>query len=110
MCDKDGLVPRIASNKSTYTPYLILSYLPPIYHIYSSNTLISGASSNPPSKNHTVLVPFPPPPPPPPPCSATSLNGPTGVALDSSGGLYVSDFDNHRVLYFAAGRDRKSVV
>jgi NHL repeat len=33
--------------------------------------------------------------------SADSLNMPTAVALDSAGGLYVTDRDNHRVLYFA---------
>jgi sugar lactone lactonase YvrE len=34
--------------------------------------------------------------------SADSLSMPTAVALDSQGGLYVTDRDNHRVLYFAA--------
>ena len=35
--------------------------------------------------------------------SATSLNGPTGVALDGSGGLYVADSRNNRVLHYPAG-------
>ena len=35
--------------------------------------------------------------------SADSLNSPAGVTTDSSGGLYVSDFSNNRVLYFTAG-------
>jgi sugar lactone lactonase YvrE len=35
--------------------------------------------------------------------SATALNGPAGVALDSSGNLYVADTGNYRVLYFPAG-------
>jgi hypothetical protein len=33
--------------------------------------------------------------------SPDNLNMPTAVALDSAGGLYVTDRDNHRVLYFA---------
>jgi hypothetical protein len=33
--------------------------------------------------------------------SPDSLNMPTAVALDSTGGLYITDRDNHRVLYFA---------
>lgn len=37
--------------------------------------------------------------------SADSLSMPTAVALDSQGGLYVTDRDNHRVLYFASGGD-----
>lgn len=32
--------------------------------------------------------------------SATSLNNPRGVCIDSSGGLYVVDDNNNRVLYF----------
>jgi sugar lactone lactonase YvrE len=32
---------------------------------------------------------------------ATGMNGPTGVAVDSAGGLYVADQSNNRVLYFA---------
>ncbi len=35
--------------------------------------------------------------------SANSLHGPTGLALDSSGNLYVADDSNHRVLYYPAG-------
>ena len=34
---------------------------------------------------------------------ATSLNNPQGLALDSSGGLYVADEDNSRVLFYPAG-------
>lgn len=37
--------------------------------------------------------------------SADSLSMPTAVALDSSGGLYVTDRDNHRVLYYADDGD-----
>ncbi|HNM03925.1 MAG TPA: NHL repeat-containing protein, partial [Leptospiraceae bacterium] len=33
----------------------------------------------------------------------TGFNTPTGIALDSAGGLYVADQNNHRVLYFPAG-------
>ncbi|MBZ0305157.1 MAG: hypothetical protein K8I82_03730, partial [Anaerolineae bacterium] len=33
--------------------------------------------------------------------STDSLSMPTAVVLDSQGGLYVTDRDNHRVLYFA---------
>lgn len=33
--------------------------------------------------------------------SANSLNFPRGLAVDSSGGLYVADRDNNRILYFA---------
>ena len=32
--------------------------------------------------------------------SASSLDGPNGVALDSSGDLYVADSGNHRVLEY----------
>jgi sugar lactone lactonase YvrE len=32
--------------------------------------------------------------------SADTLNFPRGLALDSSGGLYVADRENHRILYF----------
>ncbi len=35
--------------------------------------------------------------------SASSLNNPRRVALDSSGNLYVSDFNNNRVLFYPAG-------
>ena len=37
--------------------------------------------------------------------SAENLNFPRGLALDDSGGLYVADRENHRVLYFAADGD-----
>jgi hypothetical protein len=37
--------------------------------------------------------------------SAESLHFPRGLALDSSGGLYVADRENHRVLFFAADGD-----
>ncbi|MDZ4766304.1 MAG: NHL repeat-containing protein [Chloroflexota bacterium] len=37
--------------------------------------------------------------------SADTLNFPRGLALDSAGGLYVADRENHRVLYFAADGD-----
>jgi hypothetical protein len=39
------------------------------------------------------------------PPSAENLNFPRGLALDSSGGLYVADRENHRVLYFTADGD-----
>src|SRR5690606_21140453 len=42
--------------------------------------------------------------------SATSLKAPNGVALDSSGGLYVADSNNHRVLYFPNGSTTASQV
>jgi sugar lactone lactonase YvrE len=35
--------------------------------------------------------------------SADSLNRPTGVAVDSSGGLYIGDSQNYRVLYYPPG-------
>ena len=35
--------------------------------------------------------------------SANSLRLPAGVALDSSGGLYVADWGNNRVLFYPAG-------
>jgi Concanavalin A-like lectin/glucanases superfamily/NHL repeat len=35
--------------------------------------------------------------------SATSLYNPRGIVFDSSGNLYVADFNNNRVLYYAAG-------
>jgi sugar lactone lactonase YvrE len=35
--------------------------------------------------------------------SANSLNAPYGLALDSSGDLYVADFGNYRVLYYPSG-------
>jgi hypothetical protein len=37
--------------------------------------------------------------------SPDSLSMPTAVALDSKGGLYITDRDNHRVLYFAPDSD-----
>ena len=42
--------------------------------------------------------------------SATSLNGPMGVALDSGGNLYVADSGNHRVLYYPAGSTTATFV
>ncbi|MCB1176098.1 MAG: NHL repeat-containing protein [Leptospiraceae bacterium] len=42
--------------------------------------------------------------------STTKFVGPTGVALDTSGGLYVSDYSNNRVLYFQAGSTIASKV
>ena len=35
--------------------------------------------------------------------SANSLDQPYGVALDSSGNLYVADYANNRVLFYPAG-------
>ena len=35
--------------------------------------------------------------------SPVSLNGAWGLAIDSSGGLYVCDWENHRVLYYPSG-------
>jgi len=35
--------------------------------------------------------------------SADSLNNPRGVAVDGSGGLYVADYNNNRVLYYPSG-------
>jgi hypothetical protein len=37
--------------------------------------------------------------------SAENLNFPRGLALDSTGGLYVADRENHRVLYFGPDDD-----
>lgn len=37
--------------------------------------------------------------------SAENLNFPRGLAQDSSGGLYVADRENHRILYFADDGD-----
>jgi uncharacterized delta-60 repeat protein len=37
--------------------------------------------------------------------SATTFNYPVGLTLDSAGGLYVADFYNNRVLYFASDGD-----
>jgi sugar lactone lactonase YvrE len=42
--------------------------------------------------------------------SATSLNNPYGVALDSSGGLYVADYNNNRVLFYPSGNTTASQV
>ena len=42
--------------------------------------------------------------------SATSLSAPFAVTLDNSGGLYVADYGNHRVLYFATGSTMASRV
>jgi len=36
--------------------------------------------------------------------AANSLSGPVGLAVDSSGNLYVAEFGNHRVLMFASGQ------
>lgn len=41
---------------------------------------------------------------------ASGFNTPTGIALDSSGGLYVADQNNHRVLYFPSGSATASRV
>jgi sugar lactone lactonase YvrE len=35
--------------------------------------------------------------------TANTLNGPIGIAVDASGGLYVADANNNRVLYFPSG-------
>jgi hypothetical protein len=40
--------------------------------------------------------------------SAGSLKFPRGLALDSDGGLYVADRENHRVLYFADDGDTEA--
>jgi sugar lactone lactonase YvrE len=42
--------------------------------------------------------------------SGTSLSYPKGVAVDASGGLYVADTANNRVLYYAKGSTTASVV
>ena len=42
--------------------------------------------------------------------SASSLSSPNALALDSSDGLYVADFNNNRVLYFPAGQKTASRV
>jgi sugar lactone lactonase YvrE len=42
--------------------------------------------------------------------SADSLAGPTDVALDSSGGVYIADRGNHRILYYAPGSTTASRV
>ena len=38
-----------------------------------------------------------------PTVSASSLDAPWSLAVDASGGLYISDQSNHRVLYFTSG-------
>ena len=40
--------------------------------------------------------------------SAENLFSPRGVALDTSGGLYVSDANNNRIVYFAPDGDTKA--
>ena len=35
--------------------------------------------------------------------SATSLSNPQAVAVDASGGVYIADLGNSRVLFFASG-------
>ncbi|MGD0369497.1 MAG: NHL repeat-containing protein, partial [Acidobacteriaceae bacterium] len=42
--------------------------------------------------------------------SATSLNNPYGLAVDSSGGLYIADWNNNRVLYYSAGSTTATAV
>ena len=42
--------------------------------------------------------------------SATSLSGPTGIALDSGGNLYITDGNNQRILYYPAGTTTATVV
>jgi hypothetical protein len=42
--------------------------------------------------------------------TADTINQPTGVALDSTGGLYVADDLNHRVLYYTSGSTTASRV
>ncbi len=42
--------------------------------------------------------------------SANSLSTPRGLALDSSGGLYIADTVNNRVLYYTAGSSTASRV
>lgn len=42
--------------------------------------------------------------------SATTLNGPTGVTVDSASGVYISDNSNQRVLYYSVGSTTASVV
>ncbi|MBN8220370.1 MAG: NHL repeat-containing protein [Spirochaetes bacterium] len=37
------------------------------------------------------------------PPSANNLYGPASIAIDSSGGVYISDYSNNRVLYFLTG-------
>ena len=42
--------------------------------------------------------------------SSASLSNPLGLAVDSTGGLYVADQGNQRVLYFAPGQTSGSAV
>src|SRR4051812_33546928 len=42
--------------------------------------------------------------------SATGLSAPVAVAVDSTGGLYVGDFNNKRVLFFTPGNTTASRV
>jgi uncharacterized protein (TIGR03437 family) len=42
--------------------------------------------------------------------SASSLNGPTGVALDPDGNLFVADASNNRVLEFASGASNNAAA
>jgi hypothetical protein len=42
--------------------------------------------------------------------SATALSNPQGLALDGSGNLYVADYSNNRVVYYAAGSTTASRV
>jgi sugar lactone lactonase YvrE len=42
--------------------------------------------------------------------SATSLNAPQGLALDSTGNLYISDSGNNRILYYPAGQTTATQV
>ncbi len=42
--------------------------------------------------------------------TADSLNAPKGVAVDSSGGLYITDSGNNRVLYYTSGSTTASRV
>jgi hypothetical protein len=41
---------------------------------------------------------------------ATSLSQPSGAAMDPSGGVYLADTFNHRVLYFPPRSSTASVV
>src|SRR5262249_55188086 len=42
--------------------------------------------------------------------SASSLNGPTGLALDADGNLFVADAGNNRVLEFSRGASNSAVA